>query len=322
MSTTGARTPPQIFLSYTTQDAEIAEKVARALLAGGIDVWWARWEIRSGDSLRQKIEEALGDCTHFVVLLTPNSVDKPWVNLEIDAALIRRLRSQCVLIPLRCDVPPQRLPPLLAGLHSPAIDVNGDNVGQLINDIHGVSDKPRLGAPPAVIAEQVRNGYSAAANRIAKLFVTHDATTGEFGAPQFQVETLIELTSLSREEVSDGLHELRRYLRRIQASELDVVIAEPWLFAEWDQHWMGWNPAQYALRIAADMVNDPRYPSDPAEISQRYGWEPRRLNPALTYLHRRGAISMLTTMGMSPYVGFRVVATDETRRYVRASKGV
>jgi len=52
-----------------------------------------KWEIRSGDSLKRKMEEGLAGCTHFVVLLTPNSLGKPWVETEIDAGFLRMVRG-------------------------------------------------------------------------------------------------------------------------------------------------------------------------------------------------------------------------------------
>ena len=50
------------------------------------------------------MEEGLGNCTHFVVLLTPTSMTKPWVNAEIDAAFVRRVAGVSKLIALRCGV--------------------------------------------------------------------------------------------------------------------------------------------------------------------------------------------------------------------------
>ncbi|WP_292524671.1 toll/interleukin-1 receptor domain-containing protein [Mesorhizobium sp.] len=92
---------PKAFLSYSFDDRELAETVARALMADGIDTWWAEWEIRSGDSLRRKIDEGLGNCTHFIVLLTPSAMQKPWVQQEMDAGLVRRISGQARFIALR-----------------------------------------------------------------------------------------------------------------------------------------------------------------------------------------------------------------------------
>lgn len=65
---------PRAFLSYGWEDRSLAEKIATAMQANGIDTWWAEWCIRPGDSLRRKIDEGLGDCTHFIVLMTPTSI--------------------------------------------------------------------------------------------------------------------------------------------------------------------------------------------------------------------------------------------------------
>ena len=96
---------PLVYLAHGSEDKEtIVRPLAQRLLEKGIDVWFDNWEIRAGDSLRQKMEEGLGNCTHFVVLLTPTSMTKPWVNAEIDAAFVRRVAGVSKLIALRCGV--------------------------------------------------------------------------------------------------------------------------------------------------------------------------------------------------------------------------
>lgn len=58
---------PKAFLSFGWEDRDLAKAVAEALQANGIETWWAEWEIRAGDSLRQKIDEGLSNCTVFLV---------------------------------------------------------------------------------------------------------------------------------------------------------------------------------------------------------------------------------------------------------------
>lgn len=58
-------TSPKVFLSYTSDDRNLAGSIADALQAKGIDVWWDQWCIYSGDSLRQKIDRGITNCTHF-----------------------------------------------------------------------------------------------------------------------------------------------------------------------------------------------------------------------------------------------------------------
>jgi hypothetical protein len=115
----GSGKPLLVYLAHGSEDKEtIVRPLARRLMEKGIEVWLDEWEIRAGDSLRQKMEEGLGDCTHFVVVLTPTSMTKPWVNAEIDAAFVRRVSGVSKLIPLRCGVEMSSLSPFLAAILS------------------------------------------------------------------------------------------------------------------------------------------------------------------------------------------------------------
>ena len=163
--------PPKVFLSYAFEDTALADKIANTLQQNGIDTGWAGWCIRAGDSIRQRIDEGLDDCTHFVVLLTPTSIGKSWVNAEIDAGLIRKLGESTRFIPLRCGLSASDLPPLLRGMLSPELDPTNVDLCQLIGDIHGVSRKPPLGPAPKVLraAEAAPTGFSASATAVAKI---------------------------------------------------------------------------------------------------------------------------------------------------------
>jgi hypothetical protein len=94
---------PKVFLSYAWDDKVVAKRIATTFMNSGIDTWWAEWCMQAGDSLRQRIDEGLSDCTHFVVLLTPRSIIRPWVNQEMDAGLVRKLNAQAKFIPLRYE---------------------------------------------------------------------------------------------------------------------------------------------------------------------------------------------------------------------------
>ncbi len=102
-------TAPRAFLSYAWEDQELGSKIAHALQENGIHTWWAPWCIGPGDSLRQKIDEGLAGCTHFIVLLTPTSIRKPWVNQEMDAGLVGKIEERCRFIPLRHGLPAKDL---------------------------------------------------------------------------------------------------------------------------------------------------------------------------------------------------------------------
>lgn len=295
----------KVFLSYTSDDTELARSIAEALMDAGIDTWWSEWSTVAGDSLRQKIDKGLEDCTHFLVLLTPQSINKPWVNAEMDAALVQKLNDQCKFLPVRHDLPVSALPPLLKGLLSPTVTTD-EEIKQLIHDIYGVSRKPLLGPPPSAVAEarQADTGYSKAATAIAHLFVER-SEHGLFADLQFRGGKLARETALSIEDVEDALYELADFVV-IPSEGGEVadqhVFAKESLFAEFDRHWKPWNPAEDALQIAADLVGDPEFPSALAEIAERYGWEPRRLNPAISHLWERELIDSAHTQGTDPYI--------------------
>ena len=89
-------------------------------------------------------------------------------------------------------------------------------------------------------------------------------------------------------------------------------------FSEFDRHWQPWNAADDALRLAADFVNDPQFPHDPKQISERYGWEPRRLNPVIYYLLERRLIMDYQAMGTQPFAIARIVGNQNIRRFVKS----
>jgi hypothetical protein len=307
-------TPPCVFLSYTSDDAVLAKRIAEALEAAGIEVWWDKWCIAAGDSFRRKIDEGIGGCSHFLALLTPRSINKPWVNQEMDAGLVRKLNDQCRFLPVRHELPASQLPPLLSGIHSPAIDSDED-ISQLTNDIYGITRRPPRGAVPAAVQNRLdaQTGYSAAANTLARYFVetTKDAL---FGDPILDSEELAKKVGLSLEDTEDAVHELSGFLK----ASTGHVIAKGALFAEFDRYWKPWKTADDALRLAADIMSDPKFPHDCAEIAARYGWEPRRFNSSVHYFLERSLIVDYQVMGTQPWAIVRVVGNDNMRRFVKS----
>lgn len=105
----------KLFICHASEDKPKARSIARSLRSLGSDVWLDEWEIRVGDSIVQKINEALGSVTHLVVLLSENSTKKPWVSREWSAALMKQLSDQSIsVLPARLD--DSAVPPILADL--------------------------------------------------------------------------------------------------------------------------------------------------------------------------------------------------------------
>jgi hypothetical protein len=80
-----------------------------------------------------------------------------------------------------------------------------------------------------------------------------------FGSPQFNVDAIAERTGLSVDDAEDALHELSAFFRVAH----DPALPKDELFATFDKYWTDWDPADDALRIAADLVNDATFPKKP-----------------------------------------------------------
>ena len=64
----------KIFLSHSSKDEDIAEKVFLALLESGHEVFYDRDRLQAGRSFHEKIESELNSCDLFIFLISPNSV--------------------------------------------------------------------------------------------------------------------------------------------------------------------------------------------------------------------------------------------------------
>jgi hypothetical protein len=314
------------FVCHASEDNELARRIASDLHANGIDTFFAEWEIRAGDSLRRKIDAGLESCTHFIVLVTPTSLNKAWVNAEIDAAFIRKVEGSAVLIPLRYELEVERLPPLLRGLLSPAIRNYDADVKQLIADIQGVSLKPPIQAPrgDAAPAWGANLSLSPLAAMIAEAFA-RGSKNGRTNDPKIDVGDMLKETGASTDDLSDAISELADLgwlkPRRVMGSPpfgYRTVTPTEYLFLNVDRAVMGWDPEQDAIRVAAEIVNDQNRGLQSHDIAARLGWTPRRLNPALAYLIGRDLVMASQNIDAT-FVSSYVAKNERTRRFVRDS---
>jgi hypothetical protein len=139
---------PVAFLSHSSENSSIAKRVATDLRSQGVDTWFDQWEIRPGDSLRQKIDEGIEKASFFLVLLTPESLKSKWVQVELDAGMVKRIQGTCRLIPILLGVPEEQLPPTLRGIVWVRLDDYREGLRQLIEVCHGIKTKPPLGPSP------------------------------------------------------------------------------------------------------------------------------------------------------------------------------
>ena len=101
------RDPRQVFISYSTKDADFARRLAQQLRAADLRVWISDDSIAEGELWAAAIDRGLSESGVFVVALTPNAVQSSWVKQETAYALQARQRGHMKLFPLlvqACEV--------------------------------------------------------------------------------------------------------------------------------------------------------------------------------------------------------------------------
>jgi hypothetical protein len=323
MNAQGANDVPHVYLAHASEDHEtLARPLAEKLMANGIEVWFDEWEIRPGDSLRRKMEAGLANCTHFVVLLTPHSLHKPWVETEVDAGFVRAVSGDARFIGLRMGVSVNDLSPFLRTLLCPEIHFDrAHEVESLIADIHGVSGKPRRGPTPRYIKtlpEGLRS-WSASAAVVAEHLVRNSELGRKFD-PQVTVPSVAQTTGLPEEDVRLGVLDLIGNGLVEQSEEFNSTSFWPTnsLFVEFGQYFLDFIPKQDAIAIANWLVSQKIEGIEIKNLAEQFpDWPPRRLNSALSYLEDAKLIHPLTAIDSGPWTMVCLRVTDHTRRFVR-----
>ncbi len=95
---------PNVFLSYSSQDKQLAERIALDLSNRGIRVWFDEWSILVGESVSQKIEQGLDDSDFVLVLLSKISVKHGWVGIEWRSRIAEEIdNDKTIILPLKSD---------------------------------------------------------------------------------------------------------------------------------------------------------------------------------------------------------------------------
>jgi len=100
----------RVFICYSSRDASFADRLTRDLVSIGIDIFYAKWNIRVGESIVEKINEALISHDHLIIILSSNSLQSDWVKRELNSSLMRHLqRKEISIKPVlieNCEIPP------------------------------------------------------------------------------------------------------------------------------------------------------------------------------------------------------------------------
>ncbi len=122
----------KVFISHSSNDSKFTRLLKSCLTENDILTWFDEDELNFGDSLLSKLEKALDESSHFVIVLSKASVSSDWVQLELKRA-IKHKKSGLVdkIIPIKyreCELPEEMKELLHADLTKEIVLPDGDKV--------------------------------------------------------------------------------------------------------------------------------------------------------------------------------------------------
>lgn len=127
-----------IFLSHNHKDKVLVEQVAVRLrdIFGQDKVFYDSWSIQPGDGVIDKMNEALANCRLFLFFVSKNSLQSSMVKLEWQNAVMKSVRGDTRIIPVKLD--DCLMPPIL--LQSLYVDVFGQGLEVALRQVVDVAE--------------------------------------------------------------------------------------------------------------------------------------------------------------------------------------
>jgi hypothetical protein len=105
------RQPYTVFVSHATADKWLARVLCEKIEAAGAQTFRDDRDIDGGDDIPEKIRIAIKRSQELLVLLTPVSVNREWVKLEVGAAW--GLRKDFRIVAILCHVDTAPIPAMI-----------------------------------------------------------------------------------------------------------------------------------------------------------------------------------------------------------------
>ncbi len=126
-----------IFISYSTKDRNFVKLFVEKLKAKGITFWIDENEILPGNDLYKTIAGGIAKSSHYLIVLSANSIESDWVEKEIRYAL----EEKKVVIPILYGkmALPEDIKLMISGLKAiPIVDLFEYEVDQLTKSLDDV----------------------------------------------------------------------------------------------------------------------------------------------------------------------------------------
>lgn len=92
------------FISYSSKDEAFAQRLYTDLQSNNVRCWFAPEDMKTGDFIRSRIDEAIRIHDKLLLVLSQYSVESSWVAKEVETAFEKeRQQKRHVLFPVRLD---------------------------------------------------------------------------------------------------------------------------------------------------------------------------------------------------------------------------
>jgi hypothetical protein len=212
---------PLLFISYSHEDAAIAEQFSALLKERGFDPWIDTREIGPGCSFVAEIDSVLRRASYLILLLSRHSAASRWVRREWMSSLARQ---EAIIIPVRTD--DNEIPALLADLQY--IDWRDRSVSAIDN----LAESLRLETSPLEVEpERLRSGsgwevIQDITRRQTRIIAQRCLTSDDLRA--YLLDAQIDRGQLAGESLHGRIVSLVEFLARTGT----VLNFAKWVFAE------------------------------------------------------------------------------------------
>ena len=95
-----------IFISHASEDkVDFVRPLANRLRKYGLKIWYDEFNLKTGDSLKQSIENGIKDSRYGIVVLSKNFFKKQWTNLELNTLFSKEIiTEQKTIVPIWLDL--------------------------------------------------------------------------------------------------------------------------------------------------------------------------------------------------------------------------
>ena len=95
-----------VFVCYARKDEEFVLRLAGNLKRNGVSIWLDQWDIAAGADWDRSIDDAIYECSKFIIVLSPQAIASSEVRGELRTALDER-KPIIPVISAACKIPRQ-----------------------------------------------------------------------------------------------------------------------------------------------------------------------------------------------------------------------